>query len=112
LIKQDGILRHPFVDDMPPLVLQYADDTLIILRADNGVAEQLKRILDYFATATGLVINFTKSTLVPMDVSDDGVDAADAAMGSTVEGFLQTYLGLPLSCEKLSLNAFPPHLQS
>jgi hypothetical protein len=99
LIKQDGELRHPLVDDLPPL---------IILRADDGAAEWLKSILDNIAAATGLVINFTKSTLVPMHVDDAGVASAAAVMGCVVEEFPQTYLGLPLSCEKLPLDAFAP----
>jgi hypothetical protein len=89
-------------------VLQYADDTLIILRADPGAADRLKEILDNFANATGLVINFTKSTLVPMSVDDDLLASATAALGCSVEGFPQTYLGLPLSCDKLNIDAFTP----
>jgi hypothetical protein len=90
------------------LVLQYADDTLIIMRADDGAAAQLKLILDRFARATGLVINFTKSTMVPMHVDAGCVASAAAALGCVVESFPQTYLGLPLSCEKLGIDAFVP----
>jgi hypothetical protein len=90
------------------LVLQYADDTLIIVRADDGAAARLKTILDRFARATGLVINFTKSTMVPMHVDAGSVSRAAAALGCVVEGFPQTYLGLPLSCEKLGIDAFVP----
>jgi hypothetical protein len=108
LIQQDGMLQHPLIDGLPPLVLQYADDTLIILRADPGAADRLKGILDNFANATGLVINFTKSTLVPMSVDDDLLASATAALGCSVEGFPQTYLGLPLSCDKHNIDAFTP----
>uniref|UniRef100_A0A8R7UNG8 Reverse transcriptase domain-containing protein n=1 Tax=Triticum urartu TaxID=4572 RepID=A0A8R7UNG8_TRIUA len=58
MIRQDGGLFHPLVDGEPPLVLQYADDTLVILRTDSGAAARLRRILDDFAAATGLDINF------------------------------------------------------
>jgi hypothetical protein len=50
--------------------LQYADDTLIILRADPADVSRLKAILDQFAMATGLKINFHKSTAVLMHVQD------------------------------------------
>jgi len=50
--------------------LQYADDTLIILRADPADVSRLKAILDQFAMATGLKINFHKSPAVPMHVQD------------------------------------------
>ena len=52
------MLEHPLIDGAPPVVLQYADDTLVIFRADEVAADRLKGILDMFAAATGLVINF------------------------------------------------------
>jgi hypothetical protein len=87
LVKQDGVLQHPLVDWLPPLVLQYVDDTLIILRANDGTAGRLKGILGDFAAATGLVINFAESTLIPMPVGDEGMRLAAAALGCTLEGF-------------------------
>jgi hypothetical protein len=108
MIKLDDMLHYPIIDDLPPLVLQYTDDTLIILHADDGAASRLKRILDDFASATGLVINFSKSTLVPMSVDAVGVAEAAAALSCTLEGFPQTYLGLPLSADKLSPADFVP----
>jgi hypothetical protein len=93
---------------MPPVVLQYADDTLVLFRADIVAAERLRSILDMFAAATGLVINFHKSTLVAMHVDDDTVAAVRDALGCSLESFPQNYLGLPLSCEKLNLVAFAP----
>jgi hypothetical protein len=54
MIKQDDLLCHPLVDGMPCPVLQYVDDTLIILRAEPAAACRLKEILDMFSMATGL----------------------------------------------------------
>jgi hypothetical protein len=71
MIQLDTVLRHPLAANAPCPVLQYADDTLIILEASVPAAERLKKILDLFALATGLVINFTKSTMVPMHVSPE-----------------------------------------
>jgi hypothetical protein len=106
LIRQDPLLSHPLVDGEPCQVLQYADDTLIIMRASVQAAARLKSLLDMFADATGLVINFHKSTLVPMHVTAEEVAAIQSALGCRVEGFPQTYLGLPLSCEKLTIANF------
>jgi hypothetical protein len=108
LVKQDGVLWHPLVDGHPPLVLQYADDMLIILCAEPGAAERLKGILDDFAAATGLVINFSKSNLVPISMDTESLSSAAEVLGCVVEGFPQTYLGMPLSCDKLTLEAFTP----
>lgn len=60
-----GDLKHPFVDSLPCPVLQYVDDTLILLRGDVSSIASLKTVLDSFSQATGLEINFHKSTFVP-----------------------------------------------
>jgi hypothetical protein len=72
------------------------------MRADLPAAVRLKELLDQFADATGLTINFHKITLVPMHVPEAALMEIQAALGCRVEGFPHTYLGLPLSCEKLS----------
>ncbi|CAO2185858.1 unnamed protein product [Urochloa humidicola] len=108
MIKQVSGIRHPVSPELPCPVLQYADDTLILLRADHGDLQQLKEVLDSFSAATGLLINFDKSTMVPMHTPAATVTELQAILGCRVEGFPQTYLGLPLSCDKLKLSAFSP----
>jgi hypothetical protein len=68
----------------------------------------MRELLDQFATATGLVINFDKSTMVAMHVEPELVAEMQAALGCRVEGFPQTYLGLPLTCDRLKLTHFAP----
>lgn len=108
LIQQDDVLEHPLVGRGRPPVLQYADDTIIILWAGVATASRLKLLLDQFAAATGLVINFSKSTLVPMYVDEAELAEISSVLGCCVQGFPQTYLGLPLSCDKLRLEDFEP----
>jgi hypothetical protein len=87
MIRQDPGMYHPLLPGSPCLVLQYADDTLIIMRADSAGAVRLKEILDQFAAATGLTINFHKSTLVPMHVPEFDLASIRLALGCRVEGF-------------------------
>lgn len=68
MIQQDPKLSHPLDYGAPCPVLQYADDTLILLRAKPAAARRLKQILDDFFLTTGLQISFHKSTLVPIHV--------------------------------------------
>ena len=75
IIKQAGInIRHPLADEACS-VLQYADDALLVLRADVNGVQHRKMCLNQFAQATGLKINFHKSTVVPMHVPAASIDA-------------------------------------
>lgn len=69
---------------------------------------RMKEILVRFSLATGLHINFDKSTLVPIHVATDTVHALSAVLECQISGFLQTYLGLPLSTTKLRLADMQP----
>jgi hypothetical protein len=42
-------LLHPLVDDLPCPVIQYADDTLLILRAEHAQVRRLRGVLDLFS---------------------------------------------------------------
>lgn len=48
------------------LNLNFADDTLIFLKADPKMAEALKLLLIGFELLSGLKINFSKSEMVPL----------------------------------------------
>jgi hypothetical protein len=50
----------------------------------------------------------TYVTLVPMHVTSEDLAAIKDALGCRVEGFPQTYLGLPLSTGKLRLSTLAP----
>ncbi|CAO2152694.1 unnamed protein product [Urochloa humidicola] len=94
-------LLHPLVDDLDCPVIQYADDTLILLRAEDAQVHRLKTVLDTFTVATGLAINYSKSTFVPIHVDAGWATHLAGILGCTVASFHQTYLGLPLSDAKL-----------
>jgi hypothetical protein len=99
---------HPIRDDIPPATIQYADDTLILAMASPLAAQKLKRILQDFANATGLQINFPKITLITMNVNSNQTQLIANALGTAINSFPQTYLGLPLSPTKLPQSTFQP----
>ena len=76
-----GLICHPIDPALPCPVLQYADDTLILTRGDTATMLVLREILDTFSAATGLTINFHKSTFVPMNVDADTAAAMASALG-------------------------------
>ena len=68
LINHDGSISHPLEPDRSCPIIQYADDTLLLIPAELGAVQTLKSLLDQFSAATGLKINYHKSTLVSMQV--------------------------------------------
>lgn len=45
-----------------------------------------------------------------MNMAEEEIPGCIAVLGCRKEGFPQTLLGLPLSCEKLRLSAFDPYI--
>lgn len=106
MIRSAAIVRSPVDSDSRYAVLQYANDTLLVLRGDVADVQALKNILQAFSEATGLKINYSKSTLVPIHM-DAGLAAyCVTIMGCAQQSFPQNYLGLPLSASKLPVSAF------
>jgi len=59
-------------------------------------ATRLRTLLDQFANATGLQINYSynKSTAVPIHMDEETVAQCISTLGCRREGFPQRYLGL------------------
>jgi hypothetical protein len=69
-----GKLSRPIeINDMDFPILQYADDTLLILPEDKDQLLALKEVLNKFSHFTGLRINFDKSQMVPINVSGEAM---------------------------------------
>lgn len=77
-------------------VIQYADDTILVLPACPRQALILKNILTDFATSIGLKINFHKSTIIPINCPTDRCNQLAHIFGCVVGKMPFTYLGLPL----------------
>ena len=82
------------------------DDTLLLVRGELSDVQRLRTLLDQFAQATRLQINYAKSTAEPIHMDEDTIQQCMSVLGCRREGFPQTYLGLPLSTTKLRLSAF------
>jgi hypothetical protein len=69
--NDDGLLRLPipvgYTQDFP--IVQYVDDTLLIMTTCPQQLFALKAILNSFATSTGLKVNYAKSSMIPINVS-------------------------------------------
>ena len=93
-----GQIQSPFLSTAQRdyLVVQYADDTLIILPACTQQVITVKKILEDYAISIGLKINFNKFTLIPINCEATKCEELANVLGFVVGKMPFTYLGLPL----------------
>jgi hypothetical protein len=89
-------------------IIQYADDTLIVM---EGCAKQLfflKSLLQVFATSTGLKVNYANSLMIPLNIDGDRASLLSQTFSCTLGALPFTYLGLPLGLTKSTVADFFP----
>jgi hypothetical protein len=99
---QDGLFELPipsYESDQYPMI-QYADDTLLIIKASQRELFTFKGLLESFSTSTRLRVNCKKSCLVPLNMCDDKAQQLAGVFGCKLETLPFTYLGLPLGTTK------------
>ena len=89
-------------------MIQYADDTLIIMQASAVQLHALKGLLQSFGTSTGLRVNYSKSMIVPINISDEKLDHLARTFSCQKGNLPFTYLGLPLGLQKPRVIDFSP----
>jgi hypothetical protein len=94
----------PPCPDFP--VIQYADDTLIVMKEDASQLLCSKAILQSFASSTGLKVNYQKSSMMPINMSPERLAHFAATLNFRIGSLPFTYLGLPLSIKNPPLNFF------
>jgi hypothetical protein len=85
-------------NDFP--IIQYADDTLIVMEACSRQLVTLKGLLHSFGESTGLRVNYSKSVMVPINISEDRLLHLARTFNCEKGSLPFTYLGLPLSLTK------------
>jgi hypothetical protein len=108
--KSQNLLQRPLPllcsVDFP--IVQYADDTITIMPADVQQIIVLKDILASFGEASGLRVNYAKSNIIPINISEDRVSLFTDALAYRQGSLPFTYLGLPLSTTKPRKEFFMP----
>jgi hypothetical protein len=110
--KDMGLLHLPiptsFTSDFP--MIQYADDTLIIVEGDTRQLFFLKGLLNSFSLSTGLMVNFSKSMMVPTNISEERLEVLARTFGCSKGSLPFTYFGLPLNTSRPRAHDFLPLL--
>ena len=89
-------------------IIQYADDTLVILPADEVQIRNFIEILDKFSNFTGLVVNYSKSSMVPINISDEKAMDLANTFNCKREAMPFTYLGLPMGSTRPKVSDLMP----
>jgi len=76
--------------------LQFADDTLLLGTKSWGNVRTLRATLLIFEAMSGLRVNFNKSLLVGINISDSWLHEAAAVLSCKVGKIPFVYLGLPI----------------
>ena len=106
----EGQLNLPIPGTSDPYfpIIQYADDTLIIMEGCLRQLQVLKNILEIYSTATGLKVNYNKSMMVPLNMNDQALNILSASFNCAKRSLPFTYLGLPLGITKPKVEEFLP----
>lgn len=105
-----GLLNLPiptsYTSDFP--IVQYADDTLLVMEADTKQLFFLKALLNSFSLSTGLKVNYNKSMMIPINVSEEKLDILAGTFGCVKGELPFIYLGLPLGISRPKNQDFLP----
>ena len=96
--ESQGHLHGIKLTERSPAVyhLLFADDSLLMCRADLPESEEIKRCLQIYGSASGQEINFSKSSIIFGDrVPNELKEGIKDTLGVQREGGEGTYLGLP-----------------
>jgi hypothetical protein len=80
----------------------------MILKASHEELRYLKDLLQSFSDSTGLKINYSKSSMVPLNLSEEHANQLAQTFGCNLASFPFTYLGLPLGTTKPRVEDYMP----
>jgi hypothetical protein len=103
LLSQGSISLPIQINDPDFPIVQYADDTLLILPANFDQLLALKEALQKFYLSTGLEVNYQKSSMILVNVDEGTMSQLASAFGCQLATLPFTYVGLPLGTTKPKL---------
>jgi hypothetical protein len=111
--KDAGIIQIPLStspnEDFP--VIQYADDTFLIMEACPRHLFFLKALLNSIATSTRLHVNYQKSNIYSCNVSNEIMEILAKTFNCKIGTYPFTYMGLPMGFTKPRIDSFLPLIQ-
>lgn len=102
-------LLHQSCPDYP--IIQYADDTILVAKADARQLNHIKDLLLHYAAHTGLKVNYTKSIMISINTPLTKMTMMSRLLGCKIGSLPHTYLGLPLCISKPKIEDFVPMMK-
>jgi hypothetical protein len=109
-VESAGVLSRFGLAGIKHRVSLYADDVVVFTKPDMGELVAVRKILDCFGEASGLMVNFSKSAVAPIHCPEAALPSVSATLSCQVITLPCTYLGLPLSIRKLQREDLQPVL--
>jgi hypothetical protein len=106
----EGLVRGLLADfrEEGVISLQYADDTIIFSSVEEGHLKNLKCCLIWFEVLSRMRINYHKSEIIPINITDEEVQEVARIFTCPVGNFPIKYLGVPLHFDKLRREDIQP----
>jgi hypothetical protein len=95
-----GILRALHTSRPIPVVSLYADDVVLFCHPSASDINAIKAILQLFGQASGLQVNYTKSSATLLNCDAEAAALVTDTLGSPVADLPLTYLGIPLTLRR------------
>ena len=108
LASSDGLTPPLPIPNTDFPIVQYADDTLLILQACPMQLNALKDLLRVFSAATGLKVNYSKSCLMPVNIDEKRLQHLANTFGCATGSLPFTYLGFPLGTTRPTVQDLSP----
>jgi hypothetical protein len=89
-------------------IIQYADDTILVMKASQRELFCLKGLLQSFSISTGLKVNYSKSQMIPLNLPHEQAVILSNTFGCQLGTFPFTYLGLPMGTTKPRVEDYMP----
>lgn len=96
----------PIGEDFNFPIIRYADDTILVMEACQKQLFFLKAILNTYAKSIGLIVNYHKSNVYPLNISNDKMNLLANTFQCQIGYFPFTYLGLSMGHTMQKLEAF------
>ncbi|XP_058751317.1 uncharacterized protein LOC131624383 [Vicia villosa] len=89
-------------------LLQYVDDTLLLGQGNWRQVWAFKAVLRGFEVTSGLGVNFHKSRLIGINLSEHFIGAAANFLTCKIEKSSFSFLGLPIGCNPRRIDTWKP----